>query len=41
MTVIELTPEQQQEFIDATASMAEDYCADYIDIINQLREMQK
>lgn len=41
VTVTELTAEQQQEFIDATASMAEDYCADYIDIIDQLREMQK
>lgn len=41
VTVNELTPEQQQEFIDATASMAEELCGDYLDVVQALRDMQK
>lgn len=40
ITLTVLTPEQQQEFIDATASMAQTFCADYLDDVEKLREMQ-
>lgn len=39
--VTEMTPEKQQEFVDATASMAEEFCGDYIQDVEELRGMQK
>ena len=40
VVITELTPEQQQEFIDATSSLAESLCSDYIDDVNSLKELQ-
>ncbi|MCI8296394.1 MAG: TRAP transporter substrate-binding protein [Lachnospiraceae bacterium] len=40
VVVTELTPEKQQEFMDATASMAEAFCGDYIQDVETLRRMQ-
>lgn len=41
VTVYELTDDQLQEFIDATAGMPEKYCSQYIDIVNQFKAMQE
>lgn len=41
VVVTELTPEQQQEFIDATASMAEELVSDYMSDVEAFREMQE
>ena len=37
----ELTDAQLQEFIDATAGMPDQYCSQYIDIVNQFKAMQE
>lgn len=40
VTVYELNDEQLQEFVDATADMANEFCADYLDIVEEFRAMQ-
>lgn len=40
VVVTEMTPEKQQDFIDATASMAEEFCVDYLQDVEELRKMQ-